>query len=134
VGDAHGVRETACCVPEALELRARHGIVPLIGAGEVREEAQLAGRGTQAPQALEHRGRLARRKPETIHAGVDLDPEHEALRAARALEELDLRDIVHHELEALPRGLLELLGAERSEEHTSELQSLAYLVCRLLLE
>src|SRR5687767_15225647 len=25
-------------------------------------------------------------------------------------------------------------GAERSEEHTSELQSLAYLVCRLLLE
>src|SRR2546425_6148090 len=28
----------------------------------------------------------------------------------------------------------ELLGVERSEEHTSELQSLAYLVCRLLLE
>src|SRR2546425_7023983 len=27
-----------------------------------------------------------------------------------------------------------LLGQPRSEEHTSELQSLAYLVCRLLLE
>src|SRR5687767_15225414 len=27
-----------------------------------------------------------------------------------------------------------LAGFERSEEHTSELQSLAYLVCRLLLE
>src|SRR2546425_8354453 len=27
-----------------------------------------------------------------------------------------------------------LLGVIRSEEHTSELQSLAYLVCRLLLE
>src|SRR3989441_3189735 len=27
-----------------------------------------------------------------------------------------------------------IVGAERSEEHTSELQSLAYLVCRLLLE
>src|SRR2546425_8953135 len=27
-----------------------------------------------------------------------------------------------------------LLDSERSEEHTSELQSLAYLVCRLLLE
>src|SRR2546425_8729339 len=27
-----------------------------------------------------------------------------------------------------------LPGADRSEEHTSELQSLAYLVCRLLLE
>src|SRR2546425_3298611 len=37
-------------------------------------------------------------------------------------------------------GLLRLVGARaelhesRSEEHTSELQSLAYLVCRLLLE
>src|SRR2546425_3587792 len=31
-----------------------------------------------------------------------------------------------------PRGLR--LNVQRSEEHTSELQSLAYLVCRLLLE
>src|SRR2546423_6648964 len=29
---------------------------------------------------------------------------------------------------------IDLGGNERSEEHTSELQSLAYLVCRLLLE
>src|SRR2546425_8803313 len=29
---------------------------------------------------------------------------------------------------------IRLQPAERSEEHTSELQSLAYLVCRLLLE
>src|SRR5205823_7159081 len=33
----------------------------------------------------------------------------------------------------LPRHLLPQ-AANRSEEHTSELQSLAYLVCRLLLE
>src|SRR2546425_5203822 len=33
---------------------------------------------------------------------------------------------------ALP--VLERFGFRRSEEHTSELQSLAYLVCRLLLE
>src|SRR2546425_6673645 len=32
------------------------------------------------------------------------------------------------------QGGLELERRERSEEHTSELQSLAYLVCRLLLE
>src|SRR3989441_6216307 len=31
-----------------------------------------------------------------------------------------------------PLGVLDLM--DRSEEHTSELQSLAYLVCRLLLE
>src|SRR2546425_3518451 len=30
--------------------------------------------------------------------------------------------------------LMMVAGLERSEEHTSELQSLAYLVCRLLLE
>src|SRR2546423_9445505 len=35
-----------------------------------------------------------------------------------------------------PRGVAVVCGAgmNRSEEHTSELQSLAYLVCRLLLE
>src|SRR2546425_8480016 len=32
------------------------------------------------------------------------------------------------------RRRLETDAAQRSEEHTSELQSLAYLVCRLLLE
>src|SRR2546425_2686136 len=39
---------------------------------------------------------------------------------------------------AVPRLLQGILSADRartrSEEHTSELQSLAYLVCRLLLE
>src|SRR2546425_6095704 len=35
---------------------------------------------------------------------------------------------------ALLRWLLRVPSAHRSEEHTSELQSLAYLVCRLLLE
>src|SRR5205823_12849754 len=31
-------------------------------------------------------------------------------------------------------GRVDQIGEQRSEEHTSELQSLAYLVCRLLLE
>src|SRR2546425_6882711 len=31
-------------------------------------------------------------------------------------------------------GIHQIRGGLRSEEHTSELQSLAYLVCRLLLE
>src|SRR5687767_15464433 len=33
-----------------------------------------------------------------------------------------------------PEGLIQPFLGPRSEEHTSELQSLAYLVCRLLLE
>src|SRR5687767_15388298 len=38
------------------------------------------------------------------------------------------RDLQGHPRRSIARGL------QRSEEHTSELQSLAYLVCRLLLE
>src|SRR5687767_15728755 len=34
----------------------------------------------------------------------------------------------------LPKHHFKVLIQDRSEEHTSELQSLAYLVCRLLLE
>src|SRR2546423_9936409 len=34
----------------------------------------------------------------------------------------------------LRKNAQKLAGLSRSEEHTSELQSLAYLVCRLLLE
>src|SRR2546425_5150982 len=37
-------------------------------------------------------------------------------------------------LDHVVRGALEAAHLRRSEEHTSELQSLAYLVCRLLLE
>src|SRR2546425_6682018 len=45
-------------------------------------------------------------------------------------EVLDAAASDHHD-----RVLLEVVAdARRSEEHTSELQSLAYLVCRLLLE
>src|SRR5687767_15540563 len=49
------------------------------------------------------------------HGDVDVRPAHLDLRAHRAGDE------------RRPPGV-------RSEEHTSELQSLAYLVCRLLLE
>src|SRR2546425_6721865 len=42
--------------------------------------------------------------------------------------------VVHGRLEAEGAGVVEGDRIPRSEEHTSELQSLAYLVCRLLLE
>src|SRR2546425_2274141 len=50
---------------------------------------------------------------------------HRSERALPGLHPAPIRD--HGETRWVPR-------AERSEEHTSELQSLAYLVCRLLLE
>src|SRR2546425_5150498 len=45
-----------------------------------------------------------------------------------------IRHLRSGKLDYIPAEDLEVGDAERSEEHTSELQSLAYLVCRLLLE
>src|SRR5205823_14156685 len=44
------------------------------------------------------------------------------------------RDVWRARLEFVGQYVPGRLGEARSEEHTSELQSLAYLVCRLLLE
>src|SRR2546425_8093472 len=49
------------------------------------------------------------------------------------------RDAPHLRIGSVPqaaytRAVHEIVERSRSEEHTSELQSLAYLVCRLLLE
>src|SRR2546425_10355746 len=58
---------------------------------------------------------------------------HDALPISR-LDTLG-HEVVHRRLRApLAERQVVLVGAPRSEEHTSELQSLAYLVCRLLLE
>src|SRR2546425_3967923 len=60
----------------------------------------------------------ARLRPEARrHGRVALVPVRDPQRLPRGRERDRARD-----------------GAARSEEHTSELQSLAYLVCRLLLE
>src|SRR2546425_2178543 len=54
--------------------------------------------------------------------------ESEALGLARGMDQID--DVSADPLVEIDR----VDGVARSEEHTSELQSLAYLVCRLLLE
>src|SRR3712207_8323308 len=62
---------------------------------------------------------------------VDDDPDIRRMLAA-SLDALGYRVL---EAEDGPSGLAALDGgAPRSEEHTSELQSRQYLVCRLLLE
>src|SRR2546425_7000314 len=58
--------------------------------------------------------------------GMGGDARRRAARGRRRYCEGDARP---HARPAYPPA-----GGERSEEHTSELQSLAYLVCRLLLE
>src|SRR2546423_11007471 len=72
----------------------------------------------------------ARRRVRTAGGGVRADRRRVALLVADF-------DIVRVDLQTtpLPDGENRPVGPQpRSEEHTSELQSLAYLVCRLLLE
>src|SRR5687767_15711095 len=59
----------------------------------------------------------------------EIDDELAQMRRVKDADELDLMKKAIRCCEAMYRK-----AAERSEEHTSELQSLAYLVCRLLLE
>src|SRR2546425_6121716 len=57
------------------------------------------------------------------------------LRAAKARQHFDAHRVIGEPLaKCAPVLLGENRRGHRSEEHTSELQSLAYLVCRLLLE
>src|SRR5258706_11754413 len=55
-------------------------------------------------------------------------PEHSHLKAT-VMVEMDMEGCLRKAVMGV-----EILGQERSEEHTSELQSLTNLVCRLLLE
>src|SRR2546425_7294447 len=63
-------------------------------------------------------------------------PPRSTLFPTRRSSDLELTEQLRLALQSLgdavPQAVLD--GLKRSEEHTSELQSLAYLVCRLLLE
>src|SRR2546425_8180252 len=78
------------------------------------------------------------------HLGIDDAAGAEDRRLSREDPGRDLADLVRLAVEddrvpgvraaLVAAHEIGLLGEQRSEEHTSELQSLAYLVCRLLLE
>src|SRR5437016_14080343 len=60
---------------------------------------------------------------------------HDPLPISLLLRPLELGDVHHHATQLRGASSLRDHGHEvRSEEHTSELQSLTNLVCRLLLE
>src|SRR3712207_9022764 len=72
-----------------------------------------SGHERQRPPAREERGE--REQPDDVLRREDLVRHHESQQGDQGVRADDL-------------------GADRSEEHTSELQSRQYLVCRLLLE
>ena len=82
------------------------------------QQTYLERRRLQPPNALERCGKVARTEAETVHARVDLDPQHEAVRAGNLLEQLDLQGIVDHEIEAMARRFHQMLGREHPfEQH-----------------
>src|SRR2546425_57867 len=71
---------------------------------------------------------IKRHHPIHIHGFSPSEVDFFAGRFGMTIEEV-IKALMAAGLDSIPGG-----GGERSEEHTSELQSLAYLVCRLLLE
>src|SRR3712207_8727388 len=74
--------------------------------------------------------------PLSLHAALPisaLDRQHLGEELVGQVEHLPAGAILQHEQPAAQPGL-ERVPRVRSEEHTSELQSRQYLVCRLLLE
>src|SRR2546425_1278554 len=110
---------------DALRLARREHLGPVPGLVEARDEVRKPARRERLPQRPVVHARRRHR------VGHDL-PE----RADRQVR--DLRQEQHAPvLRAMDLSAPERPDAgdrARSEEHTSELQSLAYLVCRLLLE
>src|SRR5690606_39428715 len=105
--------------PEAHERVHAHAQEALGPVGHRRRrDAQhvLGQRGRQLPGALEGGAELAEE-----HRRVDLEVD-----VVAAVERV--------EASLAGRGEVPVVGLDRSEEHTSELQSRENLVCRLLLE
>src|SRR5262245_65192157 len=81
----------------------------------------------------------SRQRRERLHervvarAAPSLDALLENVRVQTVDTALPVVEVVEHLRALLPRQLAERCR-QRSEEHTSELQSLRHLVCRLLLE
>src|SRR2546425_7101786 len=72
------------------------------------------------------------RSPRSRAVVGDRDPPSNTKTAAHRGSSADLARATH--ARSHPPAACPASGSARSEEHTSELQSLAYLVCRLLLE
>src|SRR3712207_7877609 len=72
------------------------------------------------------------RSPGAARAGLGVAGRATLRSAHRA--EVHVHELPHVPVEVGEAGPVHRAGVHRSEEHTSELQSRQYLVCRLLLE
>src|SRR3712207_8891728 len=92
-----------------------------------------SGDELQIPMPMEEMGRIAAQTAKQIL----FQKVRDAVRANVYEQYIDkVGDLVNGYVKRFERGdiIVDLGNVERSEEHTSELQSRQYLVCRLLLE
>src|SRR6266404_4711912 len=93
-------------------------------------EARIVGRVESS--------RLPRWREDSMKISVDIDTEQVIRLTAAVLRQLPYaanNAITRTAKEAVDAGQKEVAAdLQKTEEHTPELQSLAYLVCRLLLE
>jgi len=82
----------------------------------MRHQRRVGGDVADAPQPVVGRAELLEAEAEAVHAGVDLDPGRDDVRARVRFEHLELLETVHHQVEALLRGRGQLRGAEHALE------------------
>src|SRR3712207_3896083 len=107
-----------------------------------QEEVNLLGHSYGGVCALEAARRATKERRLVLYepavpAGIAFFPPGVIDRIERLVEEGKREEagtVWVRDLAKLPPDVLYLLRDDRSEEHTSELQSRQYLVCRLLLE
>src|SRR5690625_4570563 len=104
---------------------ARH----IVERASARETAARVALGTVAANFLEQVGGI-RLVSHTVAIGPVAVPEGAELPTPDDVDALDANPVRCHHVETAEAMVAEI----RSEEHTSELQSRRYLVCRLLLE
>src|SRR3989441_4934562 len=95
--------------------------------GQARHHERVEGPDRGHPVGPEGAGRVTLRQ-QLADVGVGVASVNTDGHVERA------HGFVEGEEAGIMEQMLVLDAAHRSEEHTSELQSLAYLVCRLLLE
>src|SRR3989441_12113909 len=120
--------------PPAPYARLRRGLTALCAAalcsalaarGDDLQDASKFLKAGQHAQALERVNKALKAKPR--------DPQARFLKGIIVTEQGNSKEAIEI-FTKLTQDYPELPEPYRSEEHTSELQSLAYLVCRLLLE
>ncbi len=101
---------------KCVELLARLRIAPVVGGRQVRDQRGIGMHVHVAPQALVRGAEFVETEAQAIHAGIDLDPGGHLRVARQGVEQLELLEAVHHQLEARLRGGGELLRAEHAFE------------------